>query len=96
MIFVYFLIVSHVDALVVRFNKCSRLQGFETKGGTWAAVRFVGPGTGVWQHGSGVRLFGQTRGPWRIPTSPQASAQTLPTPAVCRQEHLQVSSDSGK
>lgn len=32
MIFVYFLIVSHFDALVVRFNKCSRRQGFENKG----------------------------------------------------------------
>nr|XP_021393315.1 uncharacterized protein LOC110474319 [Lonchura striata domestica] len=36
---IYFLIVIHFDALVVRFNKCSRLQDFETKGGTWDVTR---------------------------------------------------------
>lgn len=39
MIFVYFVIASHFDALVVRFNKCSKLQGLETKGGIW--MRFA-------------------------------------------------------
>lgn len=47
MIFVYFIIASHFDALVVRFNKCSRLQGPETKGGTW--MRFA-----VWDDGGEV------------------------------------------
>lgn len=42
MIFVYSLIVSHFDALTVRFNEYSRLQGFETKGGTWASCAVHG------------------------------------------------------
>lgn len=61
MIFVYFVIVSHFDALAVKFNEYSRLQGFETKGG------YSGELCGSWGQelgsggmGSRARLLGQT------------------------------------
>lgn len=97
MIFVYFLIVSHFDALVVRFNKCSRLQEFETKGGTWSSRVVCGArirdlaaraaGRGSWD-----RHTDKHGGPGGSLASSQPSIQTLPTTAsVSQLEHLRVS-----
>lgn len=101
MIFVYFLIISHFDALSVRFNESSRLHGFETKGGTWVSCAVCGArnrdlagraaGCGSWDRHTDKQGI-----PEGSLASSYPSTQTLPTTSVSQQDHLRVSSDSGK